>query len=165
MRDAVVKSVSYAKELDNLVFVASRDEYIKNRVAILKKTAGNGIVQMKVLRKEFDINSEVVLKNKLQDKNNKTFFDKLLLKLSSTIHVTKINAAENSSNVEDIIARARAALNIGDNNLAINQIKTLTETDKKIYASWLDELQDYVSATAAAEEILRYSIRPNISNM
>jgi len=164
LRDEVLKSRDYIKSLDSLRLIAGHDDYIENRAAILEKSSKDGIATISRLRKEFYINAAKISKLHLQEKTDKNVLDKVLVRLANIVHVTKISASENSSKSEDIIARAMMAVDSGDISLAISEITNLAENDQKIYATWLDDSKNYVSAINAAEEILRYVIRPNLNN-
>jgi len=165
LRDDVLKSRYYFKALDDLHFLAGNDAYIETRVSILEKSAKNGIVAIARLHKDFYINAEKISKNHLQHKSDKNFLDHVLAELSNIVHVTKINAEANSFKSEDIVARARLAVDSGDIALATSEIAKLPEIDRQIYAAWIIDAGNYVNSIDAAEEILRYVTRPALGNV
>lgn len=165
LRDAVLQYRPFESELETLEFLSKGDAFLQGNINILKENARYGLSDSSYLKNEFIISANKVIEYARQHKKDKSFFDKAVLKLSSIVDVQKVTGNEDSNKIEDIIARARTAVNANKIDIAINEIQNLesnlTEQKSPNFSHWLEIANNYLITKNAAEDIFHYVTKPD----
>ena len=160
MRDAVKESRKFDRELEELRNYSLGDNYIKNQIAILEKSAKYGIQDISSLNQEFSTVSEKILKNHRKEKPTKSLLDKVALNFSSVIHIRKVSGDEDSKKPEDLMALAGSYITSGNVESAINELNKLSSDDNAALSNWLEKATNYVKSHDASDAIFKYATRP-----
>jgi hypothetical protein len=153
LREAVNKSQSFESELKAFKFFAKDYEDLKYYISILEEHSKEGIVTFDKLQKDFDKISNEILNVSRKNKDNPTVIDKVTMKLSDLVKVRKIDSSSNSSQTDDILARAYKAIQNKNIEKAIREVESLEGEDKILISPWLEEANSYVDSKNASEEI------------
>lgn len=127
LESAAMQGRPYATALEALIASGA----VLDERDMLERHQHKGIATRRDLKLEFD--EAVRAYFKPQTDQNQTIWQRV----SSLVTIRKIGETHKGDDTQSIIARAENAMNDNNIDLALEELETLTETDRAAFASWI----------------------------
>lgn len=155
LSNAVMQSVPYADELASLKAVAGDDATLAEPISVLEQQASTGVPSLVDLRASFPAVAREISRVHA-DWTGEDWVDKALSRVTSLVSVRKTGTeAMADQGTDGAIAKAEAALELGDVAAAATALNGLEGPAAEAAAPWLAEAQkrlDAMSALAALRQ-------------
>jgi len=152
---ALAAGLPFATDLAMLTPLAQGDAKLAELVASLQPRAATGVVSNVGLAATFPAVAKAALAEDLADDS---FWQRLLGKLKGLVSLRRTGADVPGDSVEAKLARAEAALEVGDLAKAVEIVKSLPQQTSRATAEWLAAAEVHLAAQRAVDQLAAQAV-------
>jgi hypothetical protein len=149
----VLSGKPFAAELSAFEELDSPDESAGSPLATLAPFAGNGIPTFATLLASFDVSVDGLNAAQAIPPADAGFAERLKYNLTHMVSVRRISEGQTGNSVQAIVGRAQAHLEREEIEAAMTEIKSLPESARGNFSSWLDDAQMVTEAPSLIDQI------------